>query len=514
MRVCTLCHQKVPADLRVCPRDGAPTTDADGRDGPLVGSTVGDYVLKRLIGEGGMGQVFEGVQPLIGKRVAVKLLKREVADESGGAQRLLAEARAVNAIGHRGIIDIFGFGALPDGRQYVVMEYLSGQPLSRYLRDFAPLPVDDALKLLDEVLAAVGAAHDAGVIHRDLKPSNLFLVAQADGSHFVKVLDFGLAKQAAAPRGETAQTRASRVLGTPEYMAPEQARAEPVGPRSDLYALGCVLFEMLTGEPPFTGATPFEIINRHLNEPVRLPPSVPAGMGELVRWMMQKDAAQRPASAELVRVKLRRLRKTLEDHSTQLVHQVSSMTAPDVPPVPDRSSGEVTRTELAASVTDDAGRSSDTNLTPLGADETSEPKETRILPAPAAARRPPSVNGPLVGETTESNVSDVTALTGRRRGRVLAVVAVVCLALGGLASVLLRPRPPVAASAPADAVRARYERVRAAWAKARGGRTLEEQRRLDGVLARIGERVTAGASADASDGLDDFVASALDGREP
>ncbi|HVG58183.1 MAG TPA: serine/threonine-protein kinase, partial [Hyalangium sp.] len=182
---------------------------------PLIGMKLGEYELRSRIGVGGMGFVYDGIQPLIGKRVAVKVLRPELAQAPEQVARLLAEARAVNAIRHRGIIDIFGFGQVPDGRQYIVMEFLDGQPLDAYLAEKIKLPPTEALSILDEVLAALGAAHGAGVVHRDLKPSNIFLVREPGGTRYVKLLDFGLAKQGQSGAStRTAQTRTDMVVGT------------------------------------------------------------------------------------------------------------------------------------------------------------------------------------------------------------------------------------------------------------------------------------------------------------
>jgi serine/threonine-protein kinase len=301
---------------------------------------VGEYVVKGVIGEGGMGVVYEGLQPVIGKRVAIKLLKKDFAQDPEEARRLLEEARSVNAIGHRGIVDIFSFGTLPDGRQYFVMEYMAGVPLSLHLRENGPLLPQDVLQIVDEVAAALAAAHNAGVIHRDLKPSNIFLVSSPDGSSYVKLLDFGLAKQAEFARGDTPQTRVSRVLGTPEFMAPEQARAEPVGPRTDLYALGVVTYEMLTGVLPFEAPTAFEIVNMHLNVLPRPPserePAVPPEVDQLVLKLLEKVPANRPPSAEVVRQEIKRLRKVLKLSATRLVAPVVPLdpAKPKLPPAP------------------------------------------------------------------------------------------------------------------------------------------------------------------------------------
>ena len=343
MRVCTVCREPVPPGMPVCPRDGSPAEDPDDDGGDsLTGTMIGEYRVKGIVGEGGMGQVYEGLQPVIGKRVAIKLLRRELATNKVEAQRLLDEARSVNAIGHRGIIDIFSFGALPDGRQYFVMEYLSGVSLSQHIRTHGALPVEDTLKLMDEMLAALGAAHGAGVIHRDLKPSNIFLVSQTDGSSFVKLLDFGIAKQAAYARGETPQTRVSRVMGTPEFMAPEQARGQAVGPRTDLYALGAVVFEMLTGEHLFDADNPYEIVNMHLSKAPRAPSAVrsdvPPEVDSLVLSMLEKDSHDRPPNAETVRDQLKRLRKTLNFNATRLALSPLSMTHSGLEGVTDESS--------------------------------------------------------------------------------------------------------------------------------------------------------------------------------
>jgi serine/threonine-protein kinase len=283
---------------------------------PLIGMKLGEYELRSRIGVGGMGFVYDGIQPLIGKRVAVKVLRPELAQAPEQVARLLAEARAVNAIRHRGIIDIFGFGQVPDGRQYIVMEFLDGQPLDAYLAEKIKLPPTEALSILDEVLAALGAAHGAGVVHRDLKPSNIFLVREPGGTRYVKLLDFGLAKQGqSGAQTRTAQTRTDMVVGTPEYMAPEQARGQAVGPMTDLYAMGVVTFEMVTGRLPFIGTSPVDLLMKHVDarppRPSEFVPELPPALDAFILQMLTKDPEARPSSADALRQQLHRLRRTM-----------------------------------------------------------------------------------------------------------------------------------------------------------------------------------------------------------
>jgi serine/threonine protein kinase len=301
---------------------------------------VGEYLVKGVVGEGGMGVVYEGLQPVIGKRVAIKLLKKHALADARESARLIEEARLVNAVGHRGIVDIFSFGELDDGRQYFVMEYLSGSPLSRHIRQHAPLPVNDCLQILDEMLAALSAAHDQGVVHRDIKPSNVFLVLQADGSSYVKVLDFGLAKRGLYAQGDVMQTSASHVMGTPEFMAPEQIRGHAVSPRTDLYSLGVLAFEMLTGQLPFKHESVAQLIKLHLEEhppaPSSLRPNLTPDVDQLVLKLLEKDAALRPRNCEHVRQQIRFIRA---EHQFGAATRLAVLPTPDEPPPQKRSSG-------------------------------------------------------------------------------------------------------------------------------------------------------------------------------
>ncbi len=276
------------------------------RTDPLIEKQVSEYIVKELIGSGGMGVVYRAVQPLIGKQVAIKVLKTEFAGAQELVQRLLVEARAVNAIQHRGIIDIFGFGQLPDGRPYVVMELLHGKPLDVFIRERKKIPVDEAVMILDEMLAALGAAHRVGIVHRDLKPGNVFLRQTDDGAYAVKLLDFGIAK-IVETQADSPLTQQGHILGTPEYMAPEQIRGEQVKPVTDLYSMGVIAFQMISGKLPFTGEST-QVLFAHIeDEPPALSslvPGLPTELEALVQHLLAKDPSQRLQSAEAVRKKL------------------------------------------------------------------------------------------------------------------------------------------------------------------------------------------------------------------
>ncbi len=293
-----------------------------GPSGSLIGLKLGEYDVLSQLGAGGMGIVYRGVQQQIGKTVAIKVLKPEIATGTDSVQALLAEARAVNSIRHEGIVDIFSFGSTPDGRPYIVMELLEGESLDAVLGALGRFQPLEAIDLLEQMLSALDAAHSAGVIHRDLKPANLHLAQLKDGTWRVKILDFGLAKLTAPGASSTPQTQANVVRGTPEYMSPEQARAQDVSPRTDLYAIGVVAFELLTGVLPFKASNPVELLMQHISAPPPSPSSleasVPPAFEAIILQMLAKDPADRPESALAVRRELLKIKKQLIEGGTQI----------------------------------------------------------------------------------------------------------------------------------------------------------------------------------------------------
>jgi eukaryotic-like serine/threonine-protein kinase len=263
------------------------------------GDRLGSYRVLRALAEGGMGRVYLAEHVLIGKQVALKVLHAHLAADADLVQRFLSEARAVSRIQHANVVQVFDL-ELRDGRPYLVMEYLEGQSLAEHAR--GPLAPARAVALLAQVCDALAAAHACGIIHRDLKPSNVHVLSQADasGAPRVKLIDFGIAKQL-APRGGERGTWGGQVLGTPEFMAPEQADEGPVDARTDVYAAGILGYLLLTGRLPFTGAHPTEVLLAHLQHvppPAHaLCPAVPQALSAVLQRAMARRPAERYGSA-------------------------------------------------------------------------------------------------------------------------------------------------------------------------------------------------------------------------
>ncbi|MBN1774275.1 MAG: serine/threonine protein kinase [Deltaproteobacteria bacterium] len=221
------------------------------RTGQIVGEK---YRLSRLIGEGGMGEVYEAQHTIIGRRCAVKFLHPEMARQAEVVTRFVREAQAASAIGHRGIIDIYDVGTTPDGAPYLVMEFLEGASLGGRLETSGRLPVHTAVEIVAQVLSALRVAHQRGIVHRDLKPDNIYLVESPGSPMVVKLLDFGISKMTVVGDGQQRMTQTGAVLGTPVYMSPEQAAGRSdADHRLDIYAMGVILFELLTGRLPYGG---------------------------------------------------------------------------------------------------------------------------------------------------------------------------------------------------------------------------------------------------------------------
>ncbi len=258
---------------------------------------AGRYVLETPIGRGGMGQVWRGTDSVLGREVAVKTIDlRNLPDESGAA-RFEREARATAGLSHPGVVTVHDSGVEGD-TAYIVMELLPGPTLADRIAD-GPVPVDEVVEVGRQVASALDAAHARGLVHRDIKPANVSYAA--DGR--VRVLDFGIAQLAESP-GSQVLTATHTVMGTAEYLAPEQAMGGRVDGRADLYALGCVLYALLAGRPPFRGATPVATMMMHANDPVpdvrELRPDTPDWLADLVHRLLAKDPADRPAGAATV----------------------------------------------------------------------------------------------------------------------------------------------------------------------------------------------------------------------
>jgi serine/threonine-protein kinase len=276
----------------------------------VIGQTVGNYRITQLLGEGGMGAVYLAEHPGIGRKAAVKVLHPELTRHTDMAARFFNEARAANAIHHPGIVEVFDFGTLPTGVSYIVMELLQGESLAGRLRKGGPLQMAAALEYATQAAAALGAAHKEGIVHRDLKPDNLYLVPDPrnPGREMIKVLDFGIAKLAGDPDAPgSVKTRTGTIMGTPVYMSPEQCRGtKEVDHRTDIYALGVILYEMLCGAPPFVSEGHGELIHLHISAPPPPPrsknPAIPERLEAVVLRALVKDPAHRfQTMAELAR---------------------------------------------------------------------------------------------------------------------------------------------------------------------------------------------------------------------
>jgi serine/threonine-protein kinase len=277
----------------------------------LVGTTLGSYRILEHIGEGGMGQVYLAEHQAIGKKAAIKVLRREVADQ-GTVQRFFNEARAANSIDHPGIIDVFDYGEDPAVGYYLVMDYLQGEPLSARLARRGALPPVDAARLVQRISSPLAAAHAAGIVHRDLKPDNVFLLPDPDEPQRERIvlLDFGIAKLSEHKR-RGQQTATGTLMGTPLYMSPEQCHgAKHVDHRTDIYSLGVLAFEAVCGRPPFVADGFGEMIAKHLHEPPPPPsslcPAIPREMEQALLRALAKDPAKRyPTIAALGAAMLR-----------------------------------------------------------------------------------------------------------------------------------------------------------------------------------------------------------------
>jgi serine/threonine-protein kinase len=294
-----MCGERYPADFRHCPRDATRLEEATAPDtDPLLGTVLGDtYQILRVIGEGGMGRVYEASHTrLVSKRLAIKVLHGDLIRQALVVGRFLREAEATSALNHPGIVGILDVNQLSDGRPYIVAELLEGEHLGAYLARQGRLAIEDALSIVRPVCQALMAAHAKGIVHRDIKPENIFLVGPVArrSTRTIKVLDFGISSVGTAA---AKITKTGTVIGTPTYMPPEQARGRRVDHRADVYAVGAILYEVLTGKCPFDGVDPMSTLASVLTDdpprPRSLAPSIPRALESVVRKAMAKQPKDR-----------------------------------------------------------------------------------------------------------------------------------------------------------------------------------------------------------------------------
>ncbi len=329
MYVCPECGESSQVQ-GYCPADG--TALAPRGDDHLLGQSVGPYRIAGLLGEGGMGRVYKGVHPSIGSRVAVKVLANSCVQNPEMVERFFAEARAVNLIRHESIVNVLDLNTLPDGRPYIVMEYLDGAPLADIIEKQGPLPLGGLARLIGEVLDALSAAHVKGIVHRDLKPDNIFVSPQGRA----KVLDFGIAKLMPELSGGVGPTRTGSLLGTPHYMAPEQAMAKGVDARTDVYSIGVILYEGVTGRRPFSAGSLLELLNKQVHDPPPPPrsrrPDLPPQYEGLILRAMAKEPAHRFQSAAELAAALSHVAQGLPPHAWEAVSPTSGRSRQPIGP--------------------------------------------------------------------------------------------------------------------------------------------------------------------------------------
>jgi serine/threonine-protein kinase len=306
MRLCPRCT--LETDAALCPVDGAATIEVQDSQPATyaVGTLLADrYRVEQVLGIGGFGAVYKCTQLNMNQTVAVKVLRNEHLASVEHVKRFTREAQSASKLAHPNTIRIFDFGQHKDGALYLAMEYVEGETLAHRMDTRRTLPWSEVAHVITQVCHSLTEAHAAGLVHRDLKPENVMLVQVAGDPHFVKVLDFGIAKtHKAGQPGNSQLTESGMIMGTPTYMSPEQARGDDLDGRSDIYALGVLMYEALVGQPPFVQDTPMAVLVSHVKDPVPPMPAsahVPPAIERVVRQCLEKQPSQRPATtAELV----------------------------------------------------------------------------------------------------------------------------------------------------------------------------------------------------------------------
>ena len=297
-RTCPDCHNSYDDDVLHCPEDGCGLGDVPVSD-ELIGRIIGSYRVERQLGKGGMGAVYMGVHPGIGSRVAIKFLHPQYAHDEKIVDRFYNEARAVNVIGHDNILKILDLNVTEDNRHYFVMEFLQGRAVQSLLKQNVAIPLEVTGPILIQCCEALEAAHRKGIVHRDLKPDNVYLISMKGKKNFVKVVDFGIARVTDDSGESTGKTQTGMVMGTPAYMSPEQGsgQSSKIDGRSDIYSLGCMMYQMATGRLPFPGSNFGEVLMGHLQQrppPLReLKPETPEAYEDIVLKCLEKRQEDR-----------------------------------------------------------------------------------------------------------------------------------------------------------------------------------------------------------------------------
>ncbi len=311
-RFCPCCGQVT--DEPVCPVDGVETLDRGSFTLPAAPLSAGDvvgggrYRVLGPLGAGAMGTVYAATQVAVERTVALKVLNQSLASDEAGVRRFYREAKSVSRLSHPNVVKVLDFGIDPERHlPFLAMERVEGESLGELLASGGPMAPDRALRLLEQVAGALAAAHHEGIVHRDLKPDNIMVSTLPDGQEHVIVLDFGIAKPVSVPDGDATITRNGMIVGTPRYMSPEQVRGRALDGRSDIYAVGCVLHELLTGRPPFEGELMVEVMMSHLrpSRPTLEGLAMSPGLVALHRRLLALDPAERPQDAAELATALR-----------------------------------------------------------------------------------------------------------------------------------------------------------------------------------------------------------------
>lgn len=306
-KYCPKCYQQFEGAIAVCPDDNAILRGA--KNDPLIGKVFAEkYQVTSVLGLGGMSIVYKALHKLMDRNVAIKMLHKNLKEDVDSLERFRLEARAASLLSHQNIIAVYDFGVTPDGEPYFVMDCLEGESLKELIERKGRVPVDRALPIFRQICDGLEAAHRKGVVHRDLKPANVCLIKEDDGSELVKLVDFGIAKLLPQSGKEQQHlTRTGEVFGSPIYMSPEQCLGKELDTRSDIYALGCLMYETLTGDPPFLGDSFLETMNKQVGEEAKsirqvVPDAkVPEDLDQVILQCMSKKPENRIQTAGEIR---------------------------------------------------------------------------------------------------------------------------------------------------------------------------------------------------------------------